>query len=75
MDEKSSQDRREAHVERALSGWSAHADTKTGVTVQLSSFPDFVATHLGEVPEAERAEAMAWMARFSLALARGRAGT
>ncbi|MBS2030582.1 MAG: hypothetical protein JST54_21950 [Deltaproteobacteria bacterium] len=70
-DERTSQ----ARVQRALSGWSAHADSRSGVRVQVSSFPDFVATHLGEVPESERAAAVAWMARFSLALARGRTGT
>ena len=70
----STPNRRGAQVQRALSGWSAHADAQSGVTFQASSFPEFVATHLGELPEAERASAVAWMARFSLALARGRAG-
>lgn len=40
-----------------------------GVAFHAATFNDFIAAHVGALPEEERADALAWLAGFGSALA------
>jgi hypothetical protein len=60
---------REGQVQR-LAGLVAHGSSQSPVALSTATFPQFIAAHvMAHLPEAERAPALAWLARFSDELA------
>ena len=60
---------REGQVPR-LAGLVAHGSAQSRFALSTATFPQFIATHvMAHLPEAERAPALAWLARFSDELA------